>query len=216
MGDLDGILPADGRRGFRGGNEGLENAFQGGLGGSAHLPNRLRGLVTHPAVRVGELFHQDRQGLRGVDQSQRFAGTLDEVRITAIGELDERGDHRLAFRALREFLRRPTADDGRPVAECLHKLLGGHFLPVQIEAPCRDGRSGLFPIQPAGFIGTAAGDDQFAQRQGISENIGGGRAQVVVAALPIVGVVIGFAGSILFTAIVGERAVRPAHEVEVP
>ena len=216
VGELYGILPANRPVWLRGGNQSLEDAFQGGLGGAAHVADGLGGLESNPAIRMRELFHQYRQGFGGVEQTQCFAGTLDLVRVAAIGEFDELGNHGFAFRPFRQFIRRPTADDGRPVVECHDQFLRGHFPAIQIEAPGRDDTRGLFLVEPAGWVGIAAGDNQLAQGQGVGEDIRGGRAQVVVAALSEVGVVIRFPRAVLLAAVVGERAVRTPHEIEVP
>ena len=190
--------------------------FDGRLGGPAHLPNSLGRLVAHPAVRVGELFDQDGQRLGRVDEPQRLAGTLDLMRIAAVGEFDQIGHHRLGLGARRQFLRRPATDDRRPVAEGGDQFRRGQTAPIEIETPGRHGCRGFRLVEPTRRIRIAAGDDEFPQWQRVGQHIGGGGTQSVVTTVSIVGIVIRLPGSVLFAAVIGERSVRAADQIKVP
>jgi hypothetical protein len=132
------------------------------------------------------------------------------------GQRHQAGAPAPPVRASGQLLGGPTADDRRPVAQSGDQFARAHGLAVQVEAAGRDGLGHVLVAEPVRLVGVLAGDVERLQRQRIGEYVRGRRAQAVVAALAVVGVVVRPAGAVLLAAVVGERSIAPPHQVEVP
>ena len=216
MGELDGVGPDDRLERLGGLDDSLEHVGHDRLRRIAHVLERLRRLDAEPAVLVGEQAYQDRQRRGVFNVAERLARALACVRVGAFRQFDQCGHQGLCLRPGGQSGGRPTAHHRRPIAERRHQFSCAFGFAIHIEAPGGDRCRHVGAAQPVRRVGLAPRDEQLFQRQRIGQHVAGVRAQTVVAALAVIGVVVGLAGAVLLAAVVGEGAVAPPHEVEMP